>query len=70
MRRQVHANPDHLDRLARDVGRCVDEINSALRDLQKAARWLDWKDDQHTEFERKLQTATSRVSAPSRNSPL
>ena len=59
MRRHVHANPDHLERLARDVRTCADDINDAIRKLQKAAKWVDWNDDKHTEFERKLHEATS-----------
>jgi uncharacterized protein YukE len=59
---QVHANPDDLKRLQKDVSKCVEEINTALKSLHRSLDRADWKDQARTSFEQKLKEATSNAS--------
>lgn len=56
---QVHANPEHLKRLQRDVDKCVEAVSQALKDLERSLDRADWKDGARDDFESKLKDATS-----------
>ena len=59
---QVHANPDDLKRLQKDVNKCVEQIQTALKDLNRSLDRADWRDQARTAFEGTLKEATSNAS--------
>lgn len=57
----VHANLDDLKRLKRAVDVASQDVNDALKKLQKSLDRADWRDSARRSFEDKLNSAMTSV---------
>jgi hypothetical protein len=61
MANTAHANLDDLRRLQRAVQRAQEDIDQAMKVLQKELNRADWNDSVRRDFESKLQEAAGAV---------